>query len=148
MACEGTKLNLPLFHPHPRSGVTLLEVLVVLAIIAMIAALAAPRLLDSFGRAKSQAAEVQLSTLKGAVQLYYLDTGQLPSQGEGLGALATAPGGVSGWKGPYADAAQLLDPWGRPWTYRQPGEGAPFTLGTLGRDGQPGGSGEDADITL
>lgn len=118
---------------HPRSGVTLLEVLVVLAIIAMIAALAAPRLLQTFGRAKSQAAEVQLSTLKGAVQLNYLDTGQVPSQGEGVGALAVAPGGVTGWKGPYAEAAQLLDPWGRPWTYRQPGDDAPFTLGTLGR---------------
>ncbi len=37
------------------NGVTILEVFVVLAIIAMITALAAPRLLQTFGRATSQA---------------------------------------------------------------------------------------------
>lgn len=131
-----------------RAGVTLLEVLVVLAIIAMISALAAPRLMENFGRAKAQAAQVQLSTLKGAVQLYYLDTGQLPSQSEGLGALVSAPAAVRNWRGPYVDSDQLIDPWGRPWTFRQPAQDKLFTIGTLGRDGQSGGDGEDADISF
>ena len=129
-------------------GVTLLEVLVVLAIIALIATLAAPRLLESFGRAKSQAAEVQLTTLKAAIQLYYLDVGQLPSQSEGLGALLSAPTGVSGWSGPYIEQGDLKDPWQRDWIYRQPGTAGLFDLTTFGRDGQPGGTNEDRDITL
>jgi len=54
-------------HSDPTAkdaGVSLLEILVVLAIIAMIATLAAPRLLDSFGKAKSHAAEVQMVTVE------------------------------------------------------------------------------------
>jgi general secretion pathway protein G len=101
-----------------RSGVTLLEVLIVLAIIAMIATLAAPRLLENFGRAKAQIAEVQLASLKAAVQLYYIDTGTLPTAATGLGALLSDPGGMPGWRGPYVEPDELLDPWGRPWTYR------------------------------
>lgn len=130
------------------AGVTLLEVLVVLAIIAMIAALTAPRLLERFGRAKSQTAQVQLSNLKAAIQLYYLDTGQLPSQSEGLGALTRAPAGIQHWQGPYAEDSQLVDPWNRAWIYRQPGQEKSFDLGSYGRDGQPGGTSEDMDISL
>lgn len=135
---------------HPRRGVTLLEMLVVLAIIALVIGLGAPRLMESFGRAKSQAADVAMASLKGAVQLYYVDTGRYPSEAEGLGVLIVAPAGVAGWRGPYLeDDEDLTDPWGRPFLYRAPGaEGKPFDLTTLGRDGQPGGNGEDSDISL
>lgn len=37
-------------------GISLLEILIVLAVIALIMGLVAPRVLDSFGRAKSQTA--------------------------------------------------------------------------------------------
>lgn len=135
---------------HPRRGLTLLEMLVVLAIIALVIGLGAPRLIENFGRAKSQAAEAALASLKGAVQLYYVDTGRHPSEAEGLAALMAAPAGVADWRGPYVDGEEdLTDPWGRPMLYRAPGGGgSPFDLLTLGRDGQPGGSGEDSDISL
>ncbi|MBP1806166.1 general secretion pathway protein G [Rubellimicrobium aerolatum] len=129
---------------------TLLEMLVVLAIIALVIGLGAPRLIDSFGRARSQAAEVAMASLKGAVQLYFVDTGRYPSEAEGLGALMAPPAGVAGWRGPYLDGDEdLTDPWGRPFLYRSPGaEGRPFELATFGRDGQSGGGGEDSDISL
>lgn len=130
------------------SGVTLLEVLVVLGIITMIAAMAAPRLLDSFGRAKGQVAQVQIQNVKAALQLYYLDVGRYPTEAENLRALTADPGSVKGWDGPYIDEADLLDPWKRPLVYHSPGEDRPFELITLGRDGQPGGSKEDKDIRL
>jgi general secretion pathway protein G len=40
------------------------------------------------------------------------------------------------------------DPWGNPYVYRSPGEANPdsYDLVSLGRDGAPGGEGEDADI--
>ena len=78
---------------NPQSGVTLLEVMIVLAVIALIVGFGAPRLMESFGRAKSQAAEVAMANLKGAVQLFYIDTGRYPTEGEGLAALLTAPEG-------------------------------------------------------
>ena len=44
---------------------------------------------------------------------------------------------------------RFLDPWGRPYLYRRPGQaGSEYDLLTFGRDGVPGGSGEDADIIV
>jgi general secretion pathway protein G len=134
---------------NPQSGVTLLEIMIVLAIIALIVGFGAPRLMESFGRAKLQAAEVSMANLKGAVQLFYIDTGRYPTEAEGLAALLDMPASATGWKGPYLDGeADLTDPWGRPFLYAAPGASAPFSLSTLGRDGTPGGQGEDSDISL
>lgn len=130
-----------------NAGLTLLEILVVLAIIALVTTLATPRLMETYGRAKSQAAGVQITNVSAAVQVYALDTGQLPSQADGLAALMVAPAGVEGWQGPYVEAKNLKDPWGRDWVYRQPGAEAPFEVVSYGADGQPGGTSEDADIT-
>ncbi|MEP1520946.1 type II secretion system protein GspG [Ascidiaceihabitans sp.] len=76
---------------YKDSGISLLEVMVALAIIAMVAALVAPRVMGSFGRAKSKAAEIQLTNIKGALQLYYLDVRQYPSETNGLSGLLTCP---------------------------------------------------------
>lgn len=123
--------------------------MVVLAIIALIAGLAAPRLMASFGRAKAQAAEIRMTNLKGALQLFYIDLGRYPSEAEGLDALVAAPPGTQGWKGPYVDEADALsDPWKRPFIYRFPGTDGAFDLMSYGRDGKTGGSGEDADLSL
>jgi general secretion pathway protein G len=134
---------------NPQAGVTLLEVLVVLAIIALVVGLAAPRLMDSFGRAKSRTAAIQIENVRGAVQLFYLDVGRYPSEAEGLPALIAAPDGATGWVGPYLDGVEDLDdPWGRPYLYRSPAEDKPFSITTYGRDGRAGGTSEDSDISL
>lgn len=134
---------------NPRAGVTLLEVMVVLAIIALVVGLAAPRLMDSFGRAKSRTASIQIENVRGAVQLFYLDVGRYPSEAEGLAALLAAPDGADGWLGPYLDGEEdVADPWGRPYLYRSPAEASPFSISTYGRDGRAGGTSEDSDISL
>lgn len=134
---------------NPRSGLTLLEVMVVLAIIALIAGLAAPRLMDSFGRAKARTAAIQLENLKGAVRLFYLDVGRYPSEAEGLQALLEAPDAADGWLGPYLDdEGDLRDPWERAYLYRSPAGEKPFEITTYGRDGRAGGTREDSDISL
>lgn len=131
------------------AGVTLLEMMIVLAVIALIVGIGAPRLMETFGRAKGQAAEVEIATLKGAIQLYYIDTGQYPTAAQGIAALISAPAGVAGWRGPYLDGdTDPLDPWGRAYIYTAPNNNTSFRLSTLGRDGQPGGTGEDSDISL
>lgn len=132
-----------------RSGLTLLEVMVVLAIIALIAGLATPRLMESFGRAKSRTAMIQMENLRGAVRLFYLDVGRYPSEAEGLSALVVAPQGLEGWLGPYLDGdLDLSDPWERAYLYRSPAGQKPFEILTYGRDGRAGGTREDSDISL
>ncbi|WP_028031205.1 type II secretion system major pseudopilin GspG [Gemmobacter nectariphilus] len=134
---------------NPTSGLSLLEVMVVLAIIALIAGLATPRLMESFGRAKSRAAQIQMENIRSAIQLFYLDTGRVPSEAEGLNALLAAPAGASNWQGPYVDRPETLqDPWQRPYIYRAPAGEKAFEITTYGRDGRAGGSSEDRDISL
>jgi general secretion pathway protein G len=51
------------------------------------------------------------------------------------------------WSGPYLQKKVPLDPWGKPYLYKQPGEHGEYDLLTYGKDGQPGGTGENSDIT-
>jgi general secretion pathway protein G len=134
---------------NSRRGVSLLEVMVTLAIIALVVGLAAPRLMSNFGRAKSQSAEVQMTSVKGALQLFYIDVGRYPSEAEGLQALVSRPRDLDAWNGPYLDRTEDLDdPWGRVLLYRYPGRDGAFDLYSFGRDGHQGGTQEDADIFL
>ncbi|MEP2149207.1 MAG: type II secretion system major pseudopilin GspG [Roseobacter sp.] len=130
-----------------EAGVTLLEVMIVLAIMALVIGVAAPRFLDSFGRAKSQTASVQMSNIKAAVQMFYIDVGALPTSTQGLNALTTRPQNIQAWRGPYLeDDEGLIDPWGRRFLLRIPGETKAFDILSYGRDGQPGGDNEDRDL--
>jgi general secretion pathway protein G len=132
-----------------RAGVTLLEMMIVLAIMALVMGLAAPRLMATFGRAKSQSAEIQLSQIGAALNLFYVDTGRYPTEAEGLAALLSAPTGLERWNGPYLDGRKdTADPWGRDYEYRFPVEDAPFGLMTYGRDGIAGGTSEDRDLNF
>ena len=145
---EMRKARPGLARPGGEDGFSLVELLVVLAIIGMIATMVTPQVLGYLGRAKGDSAKVQAKNIARSVELYYLDAGSYPNPRQGLTALVTAPPGVN-WQGPYVrDAKGLIDPWGRPYLYRTPGaSGAPFDVYTLGRDGQPGGTGEDADAS-
>lgn len=131
-----------------KSGITILEVLVVLAIIALIAAVVGPRLIGYLGRAKTEAATLQIDQIKTALQLYYIDVGSYPTASEGLGVLIAAPAAQTDWAGPYLDSDEALkDPWGRDYLYEEAEGNAVPSVTSLGRDGTRGGTGEDADIT-
>ena len=130
-----------------EGGFTLVEMLVVITIIGMIMALVGPRVLNYLGESKAKAAKIQLESFASALDLYYLDLGRYPSSNEGLGALVHASN-TSGWNGPYLRGGALPnDPWGHPYLYRSPGDRAPYTIVSLGSDGQEGGSGTAADIS-
>lgn len=130
---------------NSRSGLSLLEVMIVLAIMALVVGIAAPRIVGSFGRAKSQTAQVQMANIRAAVQLFYLDVGRYPSEAEGLEALLNVPQGTVNWRGPYLEKESgVIDPWGR--RFEMHLDGAGFAITSYGRDGQPGGEGEDADL--
>ena len=135
-----------------RRGFTLLELLVVLAIIATLVAVVAPSIFRNVGDAKTDAAKSQLEIFGLALDAYRIDNDTYPTSDQGLAALRTKPttgNPPRNWRGPYLRKDVPLDPWGRPYVYVAPGIDNPtsYDLYTLGRDGKPGGSDEDADIT-
>jgi len=140
------------FPRHSRSaGFTLIEMLVVLLVISVLAGLVGPMVFRNVGDAKSQAARAQIELLGLALDAYRLDNGQYPTTEQGLAALwrePTAPPVPSRWRGPYTRKEIPMDPWDRPYAYRSPGTEMPtgYDLLSLGRDGQPEGDDEDADI--
>jgi general secretion pathway protein G len=137
---------------NARLGFTLIEILVVITVIGLLAALVGPRILGRVSEAKSATAKAQVELLSVALDNYRLDNGLYPSTEQGLAALQEKPTREPippNWRGPYLKRAIPADPWGRPYVYRCPGEHdqGGNDLSSLGKDGQPGGDGEDADIT-
>jgi general secretion pathway protein G len=130
-----------------NAGFTLVELLVVLGIIALLMTLVAPQVIRYLSDARSETAAVQLKNIESALELYYLDTGQYPSNEAGPRSLVEQPADTAGWRGPYLKKGSgLLDPWGRVFVYRLPGEHGTYDLYSLGRDGALGGDGENKDI--
>jgi general secretion pathway protein G len=127
-------------------GFTLLELLVVIVIIGLLAGYVAPRYFSQVGKSEVQVAKAQLDALEKALDQYRLDTRHLPSTEQGLSVLVARPANEPNWNGPYLKKVAPADPWGRPYVYRVPGQKGDFDLFSYGRDGKPGGSGEDADI--
>ena len=127
-------------------GFTLLELLVVIVIIGLLAGYVAPRYFSQVGRSEIQVAKAQIESLEKALDQYRLDTRRYPSAEEGLQALVSKPENTAGWNGPYLKKAVPADPWGRPYAYRTPGQKSEYEVFTYGRDGKPGGTGDDADI--
>jgi general secretion pathway protein G len=133
-------------HRPTRRGFTLVEMVVVIIIIGVLAAMIAPRLIGRVGMGKQAVAQQRAAAIASAVKLYQADYSAYPEAGN-LSALAARPTG-SGGKGPYVDKAEdLLDPWGRPFILKVPGEkNYDFDVISYGADGKPGGTDEDADV--
>lgn len=130
-----------------EAGFTLIELLVVLVILGLLAAVAGPRVLSYLGGARADTAQIQITAFIQALELYRLDVGRYPSDDEGLEALLRPPSGVAGWGGPYLVGSALPnDPWGNPYIFRRNGTSDEFDLYSLGADGRPGGSGENASV--
>jgi general secretion pathway protein G len=127
-------------------GFTLLELLVVVVIIGLLAGFVAPRYFGQVGKSEVATAKAQIDALEKALDQYRLDIGRYPSTELGLKALVERPPEEPKWNGPYLKKTVPLDPWGKPYVYKVPGQKWDFELLSYGRDGRPGGSGEDADI--
>ena len=129
-------------------GFTLLELLVVIVIIGLLAAYVGPRYFSQLGKSERSTAKAQIEAFGKALDAYRLDTGRYPSTEQGLNALVTKPGDEPKWNGPYLQKAVPPDPWGKAYLYRSPAQaGTDFDLLSYGRDGQPGGDADAADLS-
>lgn len=130
-----------------NQGFTLLELLVVIVIIGLLAAYVGPKYFAQLGKSEVTVARAQMEAFEKSLDTYRLDVGRYPTTEEGLQALVTAPSTAAGkWNGPYLKKGVPQDPWGNQYAYRSPGAKGDFEISSLGKDGQPGGTGENADI--
>jgi general secretion pathway protein G len=130
------------------AGFTLLELLVVVAIIGLLAAFVGPRLFGNVSKSEITTAKAQIEAFSRALESYRIDTGNFPDTALGLQALVVKPADTPKWNGPYLQKEVPLDPWGHAYTYKRPGaNNRDFEIVSFGRDGSPGGSDEDADLT-
>jgi general secretion pathway protein G len=130
-----------------NAGFTLLELLVVLVIIGLLASYVGPKYFAQIGKSEVTVARAQIDSLAKAVETFRLDVGRYPSAEEGLGALSTRPDNASGWNGPYLKKAVPLDPWQRPFVYALTIPSGDFSIISYGKDGKPGGIGDNADLS-
>jgi len=134
------------FRLHNKRGFTLLELLVVMVIIGLLVGYVAPMYFKQVGKSEVKTARAQIESFGKALDQYRLDTGHYPTTEQGLGALITKPADEVKWDGPYLKKGVPTDPWGTAYQYKRPGTKGEYDIISFGKDGVPGGTGEDADI--
>lgn len=139
-------MNPTIHHSLPRAGLargfTLIEMLAVIVLIGIVASIVVTQVGKNVDKGKWGAGKAAVAKLAGDVEAYGLDNGGPPAR---LEDLITKPGNATNWMGPYAKESDLKDPFGHQFQYRAPGEHGDFDITFLGKDGQSGGDGVNAD---
>ena len=135
------------------AGFTLIELLVVILIITILGTVVGVNLADKPHKARYAAAVAQLENFRQALKFYQMENGDYPTQRQGLEALV-APSPFEPQPKRFPEAGYLerralpLDPWENPYVYLIPGtNGETYEVISYGADGEPGGTGKDADIS-
>ncbi len=139
-------MSLPRSHAR---GFTLIEIVVAVAILAILSSIIAFKVIGNVETALIAKAKTDVQSLSSALNMYKLNNFTYPSTDQGLRALVEKPSGqpeAANWQtGGYIDRLQK-DPWNRDYQYLSPGQHGEFDVYSLGKDGQLGGEGENADI--
>ena len=125
-----------------RQGFSLAELMVVIVIIGLLATLVVPNVLDRLTTSQIAIAKADITTIDEAVTTYMLENlGKYP---ETLQELVTPD--ENGKR--YLDRDLVpTDPWGNEYGFQPPSGGQPYVITCFGRDGVPGGDGDDKDFT-
>lgn len=127
-------------------GFTLIELMIVVVILGLLATTVMPKILSRPDQARQTKATVDIRAIQSALAMFKTDVGRFPTTAEGLQALVTNPG-LKGFNSDGYLERVPTDPWGNPYIYISPGlHSKDYDLKSLGKDGEDGGSGKDADI--
>ncbi|NNE58592.1 MAG: type II secretion system major pseudopilin GspG [Hellea sp.] len=130
-------------------GFTLVEMMAVLVIIGLLMGIAVVATAPMRQEGVKTRVKGDLRSINLALESYNSTVFDYPPEEYGLEALVELPTGLdlgSRYNGPYLQKLPK-DPWGRPYIYIYPGDENPYELMTYGRDGQPGGEDQDADVS-
>lgn len=122
-------------------GFTLVELMVVIVIVGLLATVVLINVLPSQDKAMATKAKADIATLSQAMEMYRLDNFSYPAD---LNALVGSDPARTR-SGGYIKTLPS-DPWSRPYQLSVPGKSGAFDIFSLGADGSPGGTGENADI--
>ncbi len=124
-----------------------MEMLVVLAIIGILASIATGVYISRVDDARITRARADIQAIEAALDIFRLDNFRYPTRAEGLRLLVERPDDRDLRWPPGGYMRRLpVDPWNRPYLYRNPGRNGEVDIYTLGRDGREGGEGQDQDI--
>ncbi len=133
-------------HPVNQTGFTLIELMIVVVILGLLATVVMPRILNRPEQARRMKAKLDIRNIESALALFKTDTGRFPTTSQGLEALVTDPG-IKGYNRDGYLEKVPIDPWGNKYIYISPGiHSRDYDLESYGKDGEDGGTGDNADI--
>ena len=116
-------------------GMTLIEIIVVITILSLLMAAVGVAVIPQLDQAKQDTARMDIANINNALKTYYAKKGNYPDTGSGLKAVVDA----------QILEKMPVDPWGHEYVYLNEG-GKPVII-SYGRDGAPGGSDTDSDLS-
>ncbi len=122
-----------------RAGFSLAELMVVIVILGLLATIVVPNVMKYLFASNQTKVKSDISAIVTAIDSYRVDNGGRAP--ESLDALTQPDSNGNSYVKAIPD-----DPWKNAYVYEPPSAGNDYVVKSYGRDGQPGGQGEDADI--
>jgi general secretion pathway protein G len=118
-----------------RRGMTLIEIIVVITILSLLMAAVGVAVIPQLDKARQDRARLDIANILQGLKTYYAKKGNYPDTGSGLKALVDQ----------QIFEKMPVDPWDHEYIYMNEG-GKPVVI-SYGRDGTPGGTDTDEDIS-